>query len=78
MECRGGSMMKEWLLTVEEKEPLAKAARLMEELIETVEVAEDEELVRDVEAALREVKEGRTRPPANLVKELNLEGEVQA
>jgi hypothetical protein len=78
MECRGGSMMKEWLLTVEEKEPLAKAARLMEELIETVEVAEGEELVRDVEAALREVKEGRTRPPANLVKDLNLEGEVQA
>lgn len=70
--------MKQSLLTVEEKELLAKAARLMEELIETVEVAEDEELIRDIEAALREVKEGRTRPLANLVKELNLEGEVQA
>jgi hypothetical protein len=56
----------------------AKAARLMEELIETVEVVEDEELVRDIGAALREVKEGRTRPLPNLVKELNLEGEVQA
>lgn len=44
-------MMKPSLLTVEEKELLAKAATLMEELVETVEVAEDEEIVQDTEAA---------------------------
>lgn len=71
-------MMKQSLLTVEEKELLAKAARLMEELIETVEVAEDEELVQDIEAALREVREARTSSLSDLVKELNLESEVQA
>lgn len=70
--------MNQSLLTVEEKELLVKAARLMEELIETVELAEDEDLVQDIEAALREVREGRTRPLDELVKELNLEGEVQA
>jgi uncharacterized protein YyaL (SSP411 family) len=70
--------MKGPLLTVEEKELLSRAAGLMEELIETVEVAEDKELVQDIEAALREAKEGRTRPLRDLVMELNLEGEVQA
>jgi hypothetical protein len=50
----------------------------MEELIETVEVADDKELVQDIEAALREAEEGRTRPLRDLVMELNLEGEVQA
>jgi hypothetical protein len=70
--------MKGPLLTVEEKELLSKAAGLMEELIETVEVADDKELVQDIEAALREAKEGRTRPLRYLVMELNLEGEVEA
>jgi len=71
-------MMKQSLLTVEEKELLAKAARLMEELIETIEVTEDKELVQDLEAALKEVKEGKTRPLDEFVKELDLESEVQA
>jgi uncharacterized protein YyaL (SSP411 family) len=70
--------MKQSLLTVKEKELLSKAARLMEELIETIEVAEDKELVEDVETALKEVREGRTRPLSDLVKELKLESEIQA
>lgn len=70
--------MKQSLLTVEEKELLAEAARLMEELIETVEITDDEELVRDVNDALKEVKEGKIRPLDGLIKELNLENEAQA
>jgi len=70
--------MKQSLLTVEEKELLARAARLMEELIETIEVADDEQLVKDIEVALEEVREGRTRALDDLAKELNLETEVQA
>ncbi|MGD0690095.1 MAG: hypothetical protein ABSA50_10035 [Candidatus Bathyarchaeia archaeon] len=66
------------LLTIEEKELLMKASRLMEELVETMEVSGDKELVRDIEDALTEVKEGRTRPFLELVKELGLEGQVQA
>jgi hypothetical protein len=68
--------MSQSLLTLEEKELLSKAARLMEELIETVEVAEDKELVGDIEAALKEAKEGKTRPLSDLAKELKLENEV--
>jgi len=70
--------MKQSLLTAEEKQLLARAARLMEELIETIEVADDEQLVKDIEVALKEVREGRTRALDDLVKELNLETEVQA
>jgi len=71
-------VMKRSLLTVEEKELLSKAAGLMEQLIETVEVTEDKELVKDIEAAQREARKGRTRPLRDLVMELNLESEVQA
>jgi hypothetical protein len=70
--------MKRSLLTVEEKKLLTKAAGLMEELIETVEVTDDKALVQDIEAALREAREGGTRPLRDLVMELNLESEVQA
>jgi arginine repressor len=66
------------LLTIEEKELLMKASSLIEELIETLEVSADEELVQDIEDALVEVRQGKTRPIANLLKELGLEGEVQA
>ena len=65
------------LLTLEEKELLAKTARLMEELIETIEVSDDKEFVQDIEEALGEVKEGKTRPLENLIRELGLEDQVQ-
>lgn len=66
------------LLTVEEKELLLRASSLMEELIETMEVSGDKELVQDIEDALSEVKAGKTRPFKDLVKELGLEDQVQA
>ncbi len=66
------------MLTVEEKELLMRASRLMEELIETLEVGGDKELMQDIEDALTEIKEGKTRPLADLIKELGLEGQVQA
>jgi len=65
------------LLTLEEKELLAKTAKLMEELIETIEVSDDKEFVQDIEDALSEVKEGKTRPLENLIRELGLEDQVQ-
>jgi DNA-directed RNA polymerase subunit K/omega len=64
------------LLTTEEKELLTKAARLMDELLETLEVMQDKKLVKDLKIALREVEEGKTRPPDELIKELNLESEI--
>jgi DNA-directed RNA polymerase subunit K/omega len=64
------------LLTAEEKELLTKAAILMDELLETLEVMQDKKLVKDLKIALREVEEGKARPLDELVRELNLEGEI--
>ena len=54
--------MEGGFLTSEEKEILVKAANLMDELIETLDVMRDEELIQDLKDALREVKEGKTKP----------------
>jgi DNA-directed RNA polymerase subunit K/omega len=64
------------LLTTEEKELLAKAANLMDELLETLEIIQDKKLVKDLKIALREVEEGKTRPLDELIRELHLEGEI--
>ncbi len=64
------------LLTAEEKELLTKAASLMDELLETIEVIQDKKLVKDLKIALREVEEGKARPLDELIRELNLEGEI--
>ena len=63
-------------LSPEEKEILLKAIGLLEELIETLEVMGDKGLCRDLEEALKEFKEGKTRPLDDLIRELGLEGEV--
>ena len=68
--------LKTGLLTPEEKKLLTKAASLMDELIETLEVMSDEEMVQDLKEALKEVKEDKTRPLGELIKELNLEAEI--
>jgi len=67
----------ESLLTLEEKELLTKTAKLLEEVIETMEVSNDKELAEDLEAALGETKEGKARPLRDLIRELGLEGQVQ-
>jgi len=64
------------LLSPEEKEILLKAIGLLEELIETLEVMGDKGLCRDLEEALKEFKEGKTRPLDDLIRELGFEGEV--
>jgi hypothetical protein len=66
------------LLTAEEKELLSRAATLMDELLETLEVMQDKKLVKDLKAALREVEEGKTIPLDELIRELDLEGEIRS
>ena len=66
------------LLTVEERELLTRAANLMEELLETIEITQDKELMRDLKVALKEAEEGKTRPLDELIRELNLEDEVRS
>jgi DNA-directed RNA polymerase subunit K/omega len=64
------------LLTTEEKELYTRAASLMDELLETLEVIQDKKFVKDLKIALREVKEGKTRPLDELIRELDLESEI--
>lgn len=47
------------LLTAEEKELLTKAANLMDELLETLEVMQDKELVKDFEDCLAGSRRGQ-------------------
>ena len=63
-------------MTAEEKELLVRAANLMDELLETLEVMQDKELAEDLRVALREVEEGKSRPLDELMRELNLEEEI--
>lgn len=65
------------MLTAEEKELLTKAATLMEELLETIEISQDKKLTKELKAALKEVKEGKTRPLEELIRELDLEDDLQ-
>jgi tRNA(Ile2) C34 agmatinyltransferase TiaS len=65
------------ILTNEEKELLSRAANLMEELLETIEVSRDKKLAKDLKKALQEVEEEKTRPIEELIRELNLEKDVR-
>lgn len=71
-------VQKMTLLTAEEKELLSRAANLMEELLETLEIAQDKKLVKELKAALKEVEEGKTKPLDELIRELDLEDEVRS
>ena len=64
------------LLTAEEKELLTKTINLIKELLETLEIIQDKELVKDLKITLREVEEGKARPLDELIRELNLESEI--
>ena len=66
------------LLTADEKELLTKAASLMEELLETLEVMQDKKLVKDLRASLREAKQGKTMTLDELVRDLHLETQVHS
>lgn len=66
------------IMTNEEKELLTRAANLMEELLETIEVSQDKKLAKDLKKALQEVEEGKTRPLEELIRELNLEKDVRS
>jgi hypothetical protein len=65
------------MLTTEEKELLTRAANLMEELLETIEVSKDKKIAKDLKKALREVEEEKSRPLDELIRELNLEKDIQ-
>jgi len=62
-------------LSDEERKLLIRAAKLMDELLETLEVIQDERLIKELKTALQEVKESKTRSFSELIRELSLEEE---
>jgi hypothetical protein len=64
------------VLTTEEKKLLTRAADLMEELLETIEISKDKKLAKELKAALKDVEEGKTKPFDELIRELNLEKDL--
>ncbi|RLI06216.1 hypothetical protein DRO24_05165 [Candidatus Bathyarchaeota archaeon] len=59
--------MSKALLTTEERKLLERAINLMEELVETLEVMQDEELMGDLKEALKEIKEGKVKSLSELM-----------
>ena len=60
-------------LTTDEKELLTKAVSLMEEILETLEIMQDNDLMKDLRTSLREAKQGKTMTLDELVRDLHLE-----
>ena len=64
------------MLTTEEKELLARAANLMEELLETIKVSQDKTTDKELKRALREVEDCKARSIEELIRELGLEKDI--
>ena len=69
-------MSKGMLLTDEDRALLLKVSNLLEELIETLEVLEDEETMKSIKKAEEDVKAGRVRDYDEFLKELKKAGEI--
>jgi len=55
---------------------LLKIREEIDNFIETLEILEDEELVKDIEEAIKDVEEGNVISFDDLVKELGLEDDI--
>lgn len=78
MENRFGESMPKssTLLTDEDRTLLLKVSSLLEEIIETLEILEDEETMKAIKEAEEDVKAGRVRSYDEFIKELKKPGEV--
>ena len=64
------------LLTEEDRALLLKVSSLLEEIIETLEILEDEEAMKSIREAEEDVKAGRVRGYRDFLKELKESGEI--
>jgi len=63
-------------LTDEDRKLLLRVSRLLEEVLETLEVASDQETVKAIREAEEDVKAGRVRGYDEFVEELRRSGEI--
>jgi len=64
------------LLTDDDRALLLKVSSLLEEIIETLEILEDEEAMKSIREAEEDVKAGRVRGYNEFLRELKESGEV--
>jgi len=64
------------LLTEEDRALLLKVSDLLEEIIETFVILEDEDAMRSIREAEEDVKAGRVRDYNEFIKELRKSGEI--
>jgi hypothetical protein len=64
------------LLTDEDRVLLTKVSGLLEELLETVAILEDEDTMEAIQEAEADVKDGRVREYTEFIKELKGSGEI--
>lgn len=64
------------LLTDEDRALLSKVSGLLEELLETVAILEDEDTMQAIRDAEEDIKAGRVRDYAEFIKELKGSGEI--
>ena len=69
-------MSKGMLLTDEDRALLLKVSNLLEEIIETFEILEDEEAMKSIKEAEEDAKAGRVRDYDEFLKELKKSGEI--
>lgn len=65
-----------FLLTDEDRALLLKVSSLLEEIIETFDILEDEDTMKSIKEAEEDVKAGRVRSYNEFVKELRESGEI--
>jgi len=78
LEYRFGGVMSRSsvLLTDEDRALLLKVSSLLEEIIETLDILEDEDAMKSVKEAEEDVKAGRVRGYNEFLKELKESGEI--
>jgi PHD/YefM family antitoxin component YafN of YafNO toxin-antitoxin module len=64
------------LLTNEDRALLSKVSKLLEELIETLNILKDEEIIKAVKESEEDVKAGRVRDYDKFIEELRKSGEI--
>ena len=69
-------MVRNVLLTDEDKALLLRVSSLLEELLETLDLLEDEEAMESIREAEEDVKAGRVRDYDEFIKELKDSGEI--
>jgi len=64
------------LLTDDDRALLSKVSSLLEEIIETLDILEDKDILKSIREAEEDVKTGRTRSYNSFIKELKQPGEI--